>query len=568
MRKAIFVVCIMLSGLIAISQNKNNDLQIQDTVIINGGWRSKYLENPIYIKNKNYVVFQYLNTRKIIYPDMQSFRIIQDNRDCAIAVDKNGVYYQGIFMKADTAEIKVVGERYVDREGYQYLWKNREKVFRDTIEVEGIDANTFQPIECFNGSYFKDKNYVYYFDKKIEGSDGATVNKSCYETCYDKNQTYIKGEIGVYNGEKLHPINSVFAKTNTQVINSSTMQPVENIDATSIVKLSDRYSKDKNHVYYGITKLPIKKENLQNVRVWEQVNRAFVTDGINIYSGDGEYEAPEKELDAETFGMLPHSDFTYDKNGFYERKWVEEKKKIILEKFPFKYTEPITPQNMFFTDNNMYVIYLDQAYNPWDKVLYTNLSPQEIQLVKNGALLPIDKNNYTAGSLNLKPLGYNYSKKENAIFYNDQQLSGIQDVESFKPLSYVYAKDNQYVYMLEADYDSTKKENKYTLNIIENADPNTFEINVLAFDKNRVYLGSKSLINSKDIELLAIFSGYRPGCGSDRTPSSNYILMKNKDGFWFLETTYSFDTKNNLQYLGKTFKPTWNKVFEDFELAK
>ena len=564
MKKIAFITNLLFISLICSAQNITTNLIPQDTVIISN-WRGggRYLESPLYIKNKDYIVFQYADTRKVLYPDMESFRIIQDGRDCAIAVDKDGVYYQGIFVKADTTKIKVVGEKYdYENRAYSYLWKNKNKVFKDTIALEGIDAESFLPIECFNGEYFKDENYVYYFDKKIEGSDGSTVNKTCGSICYDKNHVYVKGEIATYEGENLETVNLVLAKTKTKVVAVPSMKPIEGMDAASITRLSERYSMDKNHVYYGAVKLPIQKANLKNVKVWEQVNRAFVTDGINIYYRDAEYEATEKNLDAKTFGMLPHSDFTYDKNGVYEREWIEKKNKVIIIKFPFKYTDLVTPDNTFITDNSRYIVYKNQAYDPWDKKMYPDLSSPEIQLLKDGGLLDKQRKEPNDDSIKVTSLGYGYFLKDNAIYLYSQKLSGIEDIETFKPLNYSYAKDKNTVYLLHDSYGSS--DNRYSLETISDSDPKTFEIGVLACDKDNVYFGTEPLVRSKDLELLAIYCGYRPGCGMDRTPSSNYFFLKNKDGFWIITVSNT----TNIQYLGKAFNRKWNKVFNDFELVK
>ncbi len=538
----------------------------EDSVIIDGGWRSKYLESSLYIINKEYVVYQSYNTRKIIYPDITSFRIVSGMDECGVAVDKNGIYFQGIFIKTDTAGIKVIGcdNNYGT---YTWLWKTKDKVFKNEKELSGIDAGSFQSIECLNGQYFKDKNSVYYFDKKIEGSDGSSVSKSCGEMCYDNNQVYVNGEIVYYKGKKVKPVNDALAKTDTEVIVISTMRPIPGIDAPSLTKLSRMYSMDKNHVYYGGTKTPVLRANLKNVKVWDQVNRAYVSDGIKVYSREGESGVPEGKLDAKTFGMLPHSDFCYDKDGVYEREWKEKQNKIVLDKFPFKYTESVTPENTFITDNSRYIVYRNQAYDPWDHEFYADLSNEQIQELKDGGFLSKVGENPENNKTEVISLGHYYTKKGNQIYMFRELLSEIQDANSFEPLSFSYSKDKDNIYFLRDEGYSHDKR-RYSVKQISGADPHTFILNILSYDKDNVYIGDKTLISSADIEFLAIFSGYRPGCGMDRTPSTNYIFMKNKDGFWLVTTLYSLDEKQNIQYLGKTFSPKWNKIFEDFELPR
>ena len=516
------------SNMLITSTNKDTIPTAVDSIVMVGGWNCRYLETPYYIKNKDYVVYQYYNTRKIIYPDIESFRVIKNLDKCPVAVDKNGVYFAGSFIEVDTTEIKVVG-RNDDYSNCHWLWKNKEKVFRNEKELLGIDAESFQPIECFNGKYFKDKNHVYYFDQKLEGSDGASVGKSCNERCYDKNQIYVNGEVLLYKGEKLIPINDHLAKTESEVIDVFTMKPIMGIDMTSLTKLSRGYSMDKNGVYYGNTKIPIQNANLDNITVWDQNNSAYVTDGIKVYFGDGIYRNIESKLDAKTFGMLPHSDFVFDQNGVYEHQWEEKLKwkennnRIRLHKFPFKYTEPVTDENTFITDNNRYIVYLDQAYDPWDNKLYSKLSEEQI--------------------LGLRNQGFLLQKSESVRVEIEGQNVPVNDAD----LSAILIKD-AYPFI--------------------GVNPQNVNSNTLAYANEDVYKGDKILVTNNDVEFLAVFSGSRPGCGMDRTPSTNYILVKNKDGYWFVTTDCSLSNKIEVQYLGKTFKSTWNPIFEDFELAQ
>ncbi|NDV69081.1 DKNYY domain-containing protein [Dysgonomonas sp. 25] len=572
MKKLLFILCLLpLLSLTCCAQKASappsRELPAQvDSVVFDGGRGYKYVEKPLYIKNKTNVIFQHFNTRKIFYPDMKSFRVLNQVDDSGLAVDKNGIYFQGTFIKADTAGIKIIG-RDNNYSNYQWLWKNKEKVFKNMKEVPDVDAASFETIECLNGMYFKDKNYVYYFDKKLKGSDGPSVSKSCEGMCYDKNQVYVDGKIAQYKGKKLQPVNDALAKTDTEVINVPTMKPVAGIDAASLKKLSRQYSMDKYHVYYGTTKLPVPTARLKNVKVWDQVNRAYVSDGVKVYITDAKYHdgTLEDKLDAKSFGMLPHSDFCFDKNGVYEREYIEKEQKVILKKFPFKYTVPLTTENTFITDHNYYIVYVNQAYNPWDDKIYFDLTDKEIEHVKQGGFLS-DKKNVDVDE-EATSLGYYYSRKGNTVWYMGRsELSGIEDVDSFEPINYHYSKDKKNVYFLVQDYYGDNGW-VYQMHPIPGADPATFEVGVLTYDKENVYVGTENLTNisSRGIEFLAVFSGYRPGCGMDTTPSSNYIFLRNEDGFWVVASTYRMNEKQHIYYLGKTFNPKWNKVFEDFE---
>ena len=45
-------------------------------------------------------------------------------------------------------------------------------------------------------------------------------------------------------------------------------------------------------------------------------------------------------------------------------------------------------------------------------------------------------------------------------------------------------------------------------------------------DKDYFYYGTTRLFQNKDVELLAIYEGYRKGCGFDSTPTTNLYLFR------------------------------------------
>ena len=67
-------------------------------------YKRPYVEG--YIINQDYVIYQEKDTRKIIKPDMASFALLDVS---GFAKDKNGIYYQGDFIKIDTTGFRVVG---------------------------------------------------------------------------------------------------------------------------------------------------------------------------------------------------------------------------------------------------------------------------------------------------------------------------------------------------------------------------------------------------------------------------------------------------------------------------
>jgi len=545
--KALFIICcitLLLSHFELSAQKKMHSKPVASLAL---GYYSRL---PVYIINKNYVVYERDKTRKIIYADVASFRIPESPSGTGMAIDKNGVYFNGKLIKIDTTGFEIVGE--INSYGnYTYLWKTAHKVFKDTIELHGIDARTFEPISCINGGYFRDKKFLYYFTKKIENSSPSTVNITCDTTCYDENNVYAGDQIMYYKNQKLRPVNEVISKTVTKAIYQFD-QIVPYMDAKSLKGLSRKYSIDKNHVYWDTIASPILPENFKNVKVWDQVNRSYVSDGIKVYSFAS---VPEPDFDAGSFGMLPHSDFCYDKNGVYERHGFTQENKIINRKFPFNYTIPVTPENTSITDNNAYIIYDHQAYDPGEGQLFVDLTDVQIDELKAGRY-------FVPGTKEIASKMFDdrsFLRAGDKLFYilsgKWSEMKNI-DLQSLVFIDYTHFKDKGHVYFINDQGETA---------ILPNADPATFKYLFSWFyaDKSTIYFKDRSFMKSRGVQLLAVYISLS---GDEGEPfSSNYYLFKNSRGFWLVEML------NNWQqtiYLGKHFDPKWNKAFENFELPK
>ena len=449
-----------------------------------------YVEEPLYIISENHVIYQDPNGRKIIYPDMETFETLDSrgNDFRGIALDKNGIYFKGVFLNVDTMGIEMVGRN--NTYPANWLWKTETEVFKNAEKLRGIHAPTFTSIGCFNGGYFKDKNFIYFFDQKIDGSDGKTVNKTCdFELCYDKQNVYLKGEIMHFDGMEVKPVNDLLFKTKSAVIDRN-YELLLDADPRTLRGLSRNYSIDKKHLYFKKDTCTIDSKNLEKVKVWDQVNSNYYTDGKSVYTANGYLQ---EELDAATFGMLPKSDFFYDKNGCYQRRWNPETQNSENKKFSFKYDSLLSPKNIKLT--NFYIIFCNQAYSRHGKKIHYDLSPQELNKIKNGDLL-------TRDSIELS-----------------HPRAHIDDFEIF---------------------------------------PNTpFKVN-----ESSISIGEKVLISTNAIELLAIFQGYRRGCGSDPLRQTNFYFFKNIKGFWMVESNELIEPI----FLGIVFDPKWNPTFFNFKL--
>ena len=507
---------------------------VQDTILVSDihrtdslwlsfeEYKRPYIEG--YIINRDYAIYQEKDTRKIIKPDMASFVPLNVS---GFAKDKNGIYYQGDFIKIDTTGFRVVGfiSHYDKQSDYYWeepIWRTYKKAFRGTKPIAISDPATFESVTT---CYFKDKNYLYYYDQKVEGADVATLQKELAdgEFVSDKDNTYYQGKPFIYKGERVQQVSNNIYKTTTHVLRyNGGYDKVEDyfvelpdyFDIPTLKGLNDLYLVDKNHLYYDKNsypledkdlRVPIPKENLSKIKLF----KVFVTDGDKLYRG----KEPLYDYDVATFGIVSeHYYYQYDKNGIYNWR----------KKLPFHYTNrPEYGKNFFYMDNQLLFIYEDQAYcRTYNDSLYVpHLSPQQLALLKEG----------------------NTPLRELFPSQDDKQKNKEIDITGFEELSYFFWRHQGQIYHLiyKEWYDNNqhdwKSERRYV--VVKGYDNASLRVvpNGFLADKDYWYDGTTRLFPSKDVELLAIYEGYEKGSGMDPASGTNFYLFKNAQGYWLVE---------------------------------
>ena len=488
-------------------------------------YKRPYVEG--YIINQDYVIYQEKNTRKIIKPDMASFVPLNVSR---LAKDKNGIYYQGDLIKIDTTGFSVVGviSHYDKQSDYYWkepIWRTYKQAFRGTKPIAISDPATFESVTI---CYFKDKNYLYYYDQKVEGADVATLQKESIDKEFvsDKNNTYYQGKPFIYKGERVQQVSNNIYKTTTHVLRyiggyddeekaeDYFVELPDYFDIPTLRRLNDFYLIDKNHLYYDESgypledkdlRVPIPKENLNKIKLF----KVFVTDGDKLYRG----KKPLSDYDAATFGVVPgYYYYQYDKNGVYHWR----------KKLPFHYTNrPEYGKNFFYMDNQLLFVYEDQAYyRAYNDSLYVpHLTPRQLALLKEG----------------------NTPLRELFPSQDDKQKNKEIDTTGFEELSYFFWRHNGQIYHLiykewyDSDQHDWKSERRYV--VVKGYDNASLRVvpNGFLADKDYWYDGTTRLFPSKDVELLAIYEGYEKGWGMDPAPSPNFYLFKNAQGYWLAE---------------------------------
>ena len=504
---------------------------VQDTILVSDihrtdslwlsfeEYKRPYIEG--YIINRDYAIYQEKDTRKIIKPDMASFVPLNVS---GFAKDKNGIYYQGDFIKIDTTGFRVVRVIYDKQSDYRKepIWRTYKKAFRGTKPIAISDPATFESVTT---CYFKDKNYLYYYDQKVEGADVATLQKELAdgEFVSDKDNTYYQGKPFIYKGERVQQVSNNIYKTTTHVLRyNGGYDKVEDyfvelpdyFDIPTLKGLNDLYLVDKNHLYYDKNsypledkdlRVPIPKENLSKIKLF----KVFVTDGDKLYRG----KEPLYDYDVATFGIVSeHYYYQYDKNGIYNWR----------KKLPFHYTNrPEYGKNFFYMDNQLLFIYEDQAYcRTYNDSLYVpHLSPQQLALLKEG----------------------NTPLRELFPSQDDKQKNKEIDITGFEELSYFFWRHQGQIYHLTYKewYDNNqhdwKSERRYV--VVKGYDNASLRVvpNGFLADKDYWYDGTTRLFPSKDVELLAIYEGYEKGSGMDPASGTNFYLFKNAQGYWLVE---------------------------------
>ena len=62
--------------------------------------------------------------------------------------------------------------------GKDYIWRTNHKVYFNTEEIPEADPHTFKRLRYLNDLYHRDKNYLYYRGKRVEGADVQSIRPS------------------------------------------------------------------------------------------------------------------------------------------------------------------------------------------------------------------------------------------------------------------------------------------------------------------------------------------------------------------------------------------------------
>lgn len=330
--------------------------------------------NAIYSKDKNGVyVIENRGWKKLEGLDPVTFEIINISGSARQYLkDKNGTY------RIDGDSDNLVLEKLpYDPQTYEVInqlySRDKNNIYYDNKKIEGADLPTFQRIDEY--IYSKDKNNIYFRGKKISGVDKDTFEKiDKYNYSKDKNNIY-------YDDKKIEGVDkNTFELT---------------YDFGSVV--NEYYSKDKNNVYYENKKL-----KGIDVKTFKKINRLvdnfLIEDknGFYIVEKDGNVTPIDsKEVDIENLSQLAiKTNLYHDNNSMY---FVRNHKLVKIKDAPKVDPYNLWTYNEKYINKNDIVYYLDTDEETFKKL--EKAESHEFRVYGNTEYAKGKKNVYFRGKI-------------------------------------------------------------------------------------------------------------------------------------------------------------------------
>ena len=379
----------------------------------------------------------------------------------------------------------IINAGYIKEKNTIYFTDETTEPERKEI-VKNVDFRTFKIFEE-NDDFARDKNNIYYRNKKVENVDVNSFQVEGFYFAKDKNNTFYISNDGLMKIKGFRPEGSYaivqlfvpallinkygiyMAKYETDEIVAKSIKPKEmDMDTLEVLASEESfaifYLKDKNNVYfinYTAGEQKSIDNNIENEDDVENDNDDFV---IQIEKLAG--------ADRDTFEIV--SVYGKDKNNLY---FYNQKIKGINTK-----TFKLVGSGEFVVKDDKGVYY------------FVNREMKKLQNADSNTFEEVSKNEYY--------------RDKNGVYYYDEyegtmtKLKGA-DPKTFEGISYTLGKDKNAIY---------KKENR-----LSSIDPATFEEIDAAFtkDKNNIYYEDVPMkgIDPKTFE-----------------PFVNYTHVKDKNG--------------------------------------
>ena len=433
-------------------------------------------ENSVYYRTEN-------GLEKLQNADAKTFEIFKESR--SFGRDKNNVYYLGDRLnKIDPKTFEVVEGYYItmfkDKNGIYTFGKNYDKLKIINFKENGIDIdfNDFKVISSENPTIYRNKNDVY-FQKggkiyPIKNVDAKTFEKINGRSYLDNKYYRDKNDVYYFSSDK--------------------MLKLENADRNSVNELSKNILRDKNNVYFENQQIKGLDVNSFKViyenRISEPEN--LIKDKNGVYYIDENKKTLIKfrndEIDIESFGIANKmlDDYFRDKNNVY---YLEDYKLHRLDDLDIETYQNISMTRYKKDKNNLYF--------KWKKVKGAN--PDDIEIIENNFIKIKNTlykiSNFEGKEVEIEPLSVDadtfeeidnnyYRDKNHVYFYKDGNLQKLKNtnVKNFKMLKE------------SSDFGKAQSNIYYKGYKLEQVDKDSFEILDEAYDgsivkdKNGIYI--------------------------------------------------------------------------------
>lgn len=334
--------------------------------------------------------------------------------------DKNGVYFlENISEENENSEIKTkkLNLKGLDLRSFKkvndsdYYFKDKNSIYYEDSgnlhKIENADLKTFKDLDY---NFAKDKNNIYYKNKKLDGIDAASFEKIEFNFIKDKNGLYKIDEDEEKNEIKLIPLN-------------------EKVNLENFEEIGGNYYKDdKNLYYFGENEFKKIDGSDPNSFEYDNENYTFIAKDKNNVYFDGEKVKGIDVKSAEGVDGL----WMKDKNSvFYQGKKLEK-----ISSNNFNYFDGGMSYDIILVDKNG-AYKLMENENQKDKIKIIPLDSKNIDLKTLERIeSPMDSSSY-------------FKDKNGVYFLNGEKFVKINgaDIESFEvTMSGKYGKDRNNVY--------------------------------------------------------------------------------------------------------------------------
>ena len=497
----------------------------------------------------------------------------------------------------------IINAGYIKEKNTIYFTDETTEPERKEI-VKNVDFRTFKIFEE-NDDFARDKNNIYYKNKKVENVDVNSFQVEGFYFAKDKNNTFYISNDGLMKIKGFRPEGSYaivqlfvpallinkygiyMAKYETDGIVAKSIKPEEmDMDTLEVLASEESfavfYLKDKNNVYfinYTAGEQKSIDNNIENEDDVENDNDDFVIqieklagadrdtfEIVSVYGKDKNnlyfYNQKIKGINTKTFKLVGSGEFVVkDDKGVYYFVNREMKK---LQNADFNTFEEVS-KNEYYRDKNG-VYYYDEYEGTMIKlkgadpktfegISYTLGKDKNAIYKKENRLSGIDPATF-------EEIDAAFTKDKNNIYYEDVPMKGI-DPKTFEPfVNYTHVKDKNGIYSFYLFNDDLVVEKVELSPEIDLKTLQSFE-NYAEYskDKNNVYYDFQK-IEGADIKTFEP-DGYSIGKDKKgvyyKTHKINGIDVNSTE---VLENEFYKD-KNNIYYRNKkleNFKP------ENFEV--